>query len=95
MMPSDPLFYVVAGVIAASALWKFFSTRKPKVYEDVEREAELQLLSHDPIALINWTRAKSPYLLPETYKKLLMRIQELKSDKEYYDNMVKSKIDSL
>lgn len=94
-MPSDPLFYIVAGVIAVSAIWKWFSERKPRVYEDVEREAELQLLSHDPISLTNWTRAKSPYLLPETYKRLLLRIQELKSDKEYYDDMVKSKIDSL
>ena len=94
-MPSDPLFYIVGGVIAVSVLWKYFSERKPKVYEDVEREAELQLLSHDPISLTNWTRAKAPYLLPETYKRLLMRIQELKSDKEYYDDMVKSKIDSL
>lgn len=94
-MPSDPLFYIVGGVIAVSVLWKWWSERRPKVYEDVEREAELQLLSQDPISLINWTRAKSPYLLPETYKRLLLRIQELKSDKEYYDNMVKSKIDSL
>lgn len=94
-MSTTNIVALSAGAVIFLLWFLVHHFNKPVIHEDLELRAELLARSHDVLEIKAFLNSKMNYLTRKSFQMLLDRIDQIDSDKNYVDSLVKEKIDSL